>query len=208
MNNLFLSGSKRTGKSSLIRRCLAPYKDVLGGFSSQRLLDVDRNILGYRITDAQDFEVERLYDPELDGIFLLFDRNIKTVDHSLFKDIATKKLIPSEHTSVMLLDEIGGIEMLDPAFRSRLYELLVSDMPCIGVVKEYKDSANNAAGISEADALKKENHLLRKLIDNDTDSCLISTPESIPLFSPEAAAVSAQTERLIGDFLARVIHTS
>ena len=215
MYNIFLTGAKRTGKSSLIRKCLVPYRDALGGFSSQRLLDVSGKIIGYRITDAADFEVEKLYEPSLPGIFMLrgiVDRACytmeNTIDLSVFRDHVTKMLIPEDQTLIMLLDEIGGVEMLDPEFRSRLYELLESDMPCIGVLKENKDSANNAAFSSEAASLRSENLMLQEFLDNDPSSCLICLTDCGPLFSQDATEVSAEAERMIRDFLSQIVRTN
>ena len=206
MNNLFISGNIRIGKSSLIRKCLSPYKDTLGGFSSQRLLDISGNIVGYRITDAQDFEVERLYEPSLSGIFMIRGNGGNNVDLSAFRDFAIK-LIPSEQTSIMLLDEIGGVELLDTGFRDRLYKLLRSDTPCIGVLKDaaYSKASPDA---SDASSIKKENFLLRSFLDNDPGSCIISLPDVGPLFGQNAADTYYTTEKHILDFLTKAAHTS
>ena len=50
--HLFLEGPIQTGKSTLLRRLLAPYKDQIGGFASQRMLNDDGRTIGYRIGPA------------------------------------------------------------------------------------------------------------------------------------------------------------
>lgn len=70
---------------------------------------------------------------------------------------------------LMLLDEIGGVELQVESFKNKLYEVLASPVPCIGVLK----------GIPNAESFKNkkvlaENMLLREFLTGDENSEIIS----------------------------------
>ena len=70
---------------------------------------------------------------------------------------------------LMLLDEIGGVELQVESFKNKLYEVLASPVPCIGVLK----------GIPNAESFKNkkvlaENMLLREFLTGDKNSEIIS----------------------------------
>ena len=69
--HLFLEGPIQTGKSTLLRRLLAPYKDQIGGFASQRMLNDDGRTIGYRIGPAEStpLTIPFIEGCELPGIF-------------------------------------------------------------------------------------------------------------------------------------------
>ena len=50
-------------------------------------------------------------------------------------DTAIRYLRMSKGKKLILLDEIGGVEMLIPEFREELYEVLNGEIPCLGVLK-------------------------------------------------------------------------
>ncbi|MBE6041167.1 MAG: hypothetical protein E7220_01445 [Clostridiales bacterium] len=195
MNNLFLSGNIRIGKSSLIRKCLIPYKNVLGGFSSQRLLDKSGKVVGYRLADADDFDVDRLSDPALSNVFISFEDGVRTTDLSVFEDNACRMLTPRPGTRIMLLDEIGGLELRSEIFRSSIYELLRSDTPCIGVIK-------SKVRQPEEQLCNKD---LRNYLANDPGSTIIELDNNDPLYEKGSEEILVHLEETISDFLGSVI---
>ena len=190
MNNLFLSGNIQIGKSTFLRDKLTPYRDALGGFSSQRLLGEDGQIMGYRLTDASDFEIERLYDPSLSDIFITHSSDNEMIrDISVF-ETAAGLLIPSAGTAVMLLDEIGGIELCSDLFRLRLFELLSSETPCIGVIKSCGGSMD-----------RENNMLLRDHIMSDSNSAIIELYDSDRLYGRDAGKITDSLEKAVRSFI-------
>lgn len=132
--HLFLEGPVQTGKSTLIRECIQPYLHKAGGFSCQRLWR-EGIPCGYRITSPRELQLDAPYSPELSGIFLYHFGNESRKDPSVFETLGISMLEQTEGCSLILLDEIGGSELLIPSFRTRLYEILAGSIPCIGVLK-------------------------------------------------------------------------
>ncbi|NLF46726.1 MAG: hypothetical protein GX578_00235 [Clostridiales bacterium] len=133
--HLFLEGQIRTGKSTLLRDCLRPYRDNIGGFCSQRLIDENGEAFAYRITDAGILDVEASYSPYLEHIFAIRSDKGAQKDMEVFEKCGVKLLKEARKKNLILLDEIGGSELLVPAFRDELYNVLGGDIPCIGVIK-------------------------------------------------------------------------
>lgn len=132
--HLFLEGPVQTGKSTLLRECLAPYPKQLGGFSSQRLWQ-ESLPCGYRLTPACEFHLDADYHPDLKGVFMYHFGEVSQKDPSVFQSYGVQLLKDAENSQLILLDEIGGSELLVPAFRNRLYQILSGPTPCIGVLK-------------------------------------------------------------------------
>ncbi len=136
MKHLFLEGAVQEGKSTLIRRLIQPFLDQTGGFSSQRLLDSSGETVGFRIVPAAEaLELTREYQADLTGIFLSFQNGKAVKAPKLFLETALQYLNHSDGKKLILLDEIGGMELGIPEFREALYRVLSSSIPCIGVLK-------------------------------------------------------------------------
>lgn len=151
MNNVFIEGPVQTGKSTLLRKLLkekcGPELEGISGFTSQRVTDDDGNLLGFRLAPANadlsialdSFDVGDI--SEIDHVFKYFTPDGPHVDMDVFENAGIEYMdealakAKAGLTNVILLDEIGGHELASEAFRSKLYELLDSDYPCVGVIK-------------------------------------------------------------------------
>lgn len=134
--HFFLEGPIQEGKSTLIRKIIKDYLPRVGGFSSQRILNDSGETVGFRLaTAAEAMALTEKYSPGLSNVFLYFGGEKIKMAPEIFTDIAIKYLRESEGKELILLDEIGGIELLAPDFRQALYETLKSDIPCLGVFK-------------------------------------------------------------------------
>ncbi len=142
LKNLFLFGSIGAGKSTVIRQCLLPYLPEVGGFYVQRILckselaafslkPVDYKA-DYRLTQDVDSLVG------LDNLFLYADDrgNWQRNDH-VFQTAGAECLRNSRRDpkKLILLDELGGIELHNQVFMAEVYETLNSSTPVLGVVK-------------------------------------------------------------------------
>lgn len=132
--HLFLEGPVQTGKSTLIRQCISPYMDQIGGFSSQRLWQNGRP-RGYRLAPAGERALDAPLDLNVSGIFTCHSSQGSRKNPLVFEILGVELLEKAKGTSLILLDEIGGAELLVPAFRQKLYEILAGPVPCIGVIK-------------------------------------------------------------------------
>ena len=75
------------------------------------------------------------------GIFKYFDRMGSVhKDQEVFDVLGTFLLTSSKGRPLVLLDEIGGSELLSVPFRTALYDLLTSGVPCLGVIKLEKNA--------------------------------------------------------------------
>lgn len=120
----------------MIRKMIEGHLTQLGGFSCQRLLDDFGKTVGFRITPvAEAMDLTAKYSPELSDIFLYFDGEKTIMAPEVFTDTAIKYLRESEGKKLILLDEIGGVELMSPEFRETLCQVLEGDIPCIGVLK-------------------------------------------------------------------------
>ena len=145
MNNLFIEGPIQTGKSTLIRKVLreafGPSLEGVAGFTSQRLTDADGQLLGFRLAPA-DAALTVICEPAAaDNVFKQFTPTGTRVDMSVFETAGIRYMdealeaAKAGQAQIILLDEIGGHELASDAFRLKLYQLLDSEFPCVGVVK-------------------------------------------------------------------------
>lgn len=141
--HLFLEADSGTGKSTLIRKLIAPYIDKVGGFTSQRLLNASGETIAFRIVSAGDLRLAVLYEDTPESIFRIVTEDVKGLNKpEIFKSEGLKFLTNNDDKKLILLDEIGGIELRNEAFRQKLNDVLAGDIPCIGVIKQNKHAAN------------------------------------------------------------------
>jgi nucleoside-triphosphatase len=134
--HLFLEGSVQEGKSTLIRSLIKDYLPDIGGFSCQRLLDDTGRTLGFRAVPAfEALELTAEYISVMPGLFLHFEDGKATASTEIFTDMVIGFLEHSKEKKLILLDEVGGIELMIPEFRRTLYEILDGTVPCLGVIK-------------------------------------------------------------------------
>ena len=169
MNNLFIEGPIQRGKSTLIREVLKKFYGPgldgstgiacgrgVGGFTVQRMRfptqGADKRF-GFRLMEASApiwaHTCVVATDEALlksDGVFKVvgpsggrtnlevFERKAVALMEQAARDAEESRI------GIILLDEIGGHELSCPGFCKKLYELLDSDIPCIGVIK-HPDSA-------------------------------------------------------------------
>lgn len=142
--HLFLQGERTVGKSYLLKESLRPYASHLAGFYVQRLYEGD-TLAGFRVQDVREgfLPLDREMSPSLDHVFLLHGRKYPDVLEEMITKAENDSLKPGCH--IVLLDEIGGMELCCPAFMEPLYRILRGRTPCIGVFKSAANLAHMAA---------------------------------------------------------------
>ena len=172
-NLLFLEGPIQTGKSTLIRKCLGAHIADCGGFTSQRLIDANGQTKGFRLVSA----AEPLTAPAEDfmlnaghvshaGIFKWFAADGRVItDQSVFDTTGVSLLRSSARRPFVLLDEIGGSELLCGDFRKTLDAILSSSKPCLGILKLSENAQRLHSQYSSGDlSIAEYNALLRHTI--------------------------------------------
>ena len=119
---LFLTGPMGCGKSTAIAAAIGEKLPEFGGFLTKRI----RNDAGKAIA----FYLERP-DGKQREVFLDCETDLPKIDLEVFEKTAPKLL----KGNCVVLDEIGGLELLCPAFMTALDTLLKRDIPVIGVLK-------------------------------------------------------------------------
>ena len=113
---LFLTGPIGCGKSTVILEALGDKLPKCGGFLTKRYREP---YLHFTLESPDGSQKET---------FLEFSTGKPSVDLSVFSHAPLQG-------SVLILDEIGGMELLNPDFTSALEDLLSTDTPILGVIK-------------------------------------------------------------------------
>ena len=116
---LFLTGPIGCGKSTAIAQGLGDKITQCGGFLTRR----------YREPQLH-FTLESP-DGQYSETFLDFPGGKPTLHWNVFSQLGVDLL----RGDILVLDEIGGIELLNPKFTGALTAALKSDVPILGVVK-------------------------------------------------------------------------
>ena len=127
---LFLTGPSGCGKSTLLRKALRDKLTPAGGFITERAIEENGRYLYFYLQRAN-----------LTGsreIFLDLRQKPPVRHNEVFTQTAAHLL--HQPAPFFLLDEIGGMELLLPEFRTALDAFLASDVPCIGVLKGMQNS--------------------------------------------------------------------
>ena len=167
---LFLTGPSGAGKTTIIRQALGPSLAYAGGFVTERCLDCQGKLLGYDLLPAaaalsgQAFQRWR---------FLDYSGPTAAKDNEVFRSQGVRLLQEAEYYPFVLLDEIGGFEMLIPQFRNALAELLNSDLPIIGVLKGPENAASIKARFGLGDKFTLLTDNLRSVLSRDGDTVLL-----------------------------------
>ncbi len=181
-SNLFFEGPARIGKSTVLRRALLPYLSDLGGFVVQRLIDPTGSAVAYRLVSLDDIRrlgvkgeslflaVDAPYTPahldKQNGIFLW--TSPRRFDGTVFETVGMDCLQATAN-KIILMDEIGGVDLLSPVFHECLNGVLKGSTPCIGIMKEL-DKARDAQSFNrELRALLTVNTLSSKNLSTVSD---------------------------------------
>lgn len=138
---LFLQGDRGIGKSTLLREALLPHQGEVAGFAVQRLREEGR-VAGFRAVSIEGElpPLEAAYSPGQSGVFLLGSTRDPAGLEAVMARAEAHSCIPG--CKLILLDEIGGIELTAAPFMAALDRLLAGPVPCVGVLKSRANLAH------------------------------------------------------------------
>ncbi|MBF8982916.1 hypothetical protein IZY60_05155 [Lutibacter sp. B2] len=171
--HLLLQGNIQIGKSTLIKNAISPYIQNVGGFFVQRIF-VGQRHMGFSINPLKEiYDVNRVVEDieKIEHMFLSKTSEGKLkIDKEVFKDnvfYALKK--GTKGKKLIVLDEIGGVELNWPDFMKVLFDVVDGDIPILGVLKAPKSMNNMNTRIENSAEKVKEMHPSYKRIEEHSD---------------------------------------
>ena len=162
---LFLTGPSGYGKSDMIRRELGELVHRAGGFRTLRDRDEHGTVRGFELLSADG------YGPR--DRFLDLTGEAPRIDLEVFNRVGVTYLRRAGERRFALLDEIGGVELLNEGFMDELARYLSGSQPCIGVMK----GPGPAGKLVEMMGLTVRYELARRALyehlRSDPNTCLI-----------------------------------
>ena len=179
MKNLFLTGSVGCGKSTSIATALGEALPKAGGFLTVRQVDGTGRAVAYWIKrpDGSDGQV-------------IIDYSAKpyTMHLEVFEDLGIRLLEEAKQYNYVILDEIGGFEVLSDSFVEALMDLLQSDIPCIGVMKGAGPASKMIQKLGLGDAYVQKADALRCWMNKDENTLLYECGQ----FDPEGLRLARE----------------
>jgi nucleoside-triphosphatase len=138
-NNYFISGPPKSGKTTLLRKLVQKMREKglrIGGFLSPDEKSHGRRT-GFFVEDIATGRVEMLAAEDIDGPKVSkYHVNIKT-----FESLAVPALEGASKYDVIIIDEIGRMEMKSMKFGDLLTQVLESDVPVVAALnRDYIES--------------------------------------------------------------------
>ena len=153
---LFLTGPIGCGKSTAITKALGEGIAQCGGFLTRR----------YR--EPRLHFVLESPDRAVCETFLDFPNGEPKVNMDVFSRIGVQQL----KGGTLVLDEVGGIELLCPEFAAGLEQVLQTDIPVIGVLKGAGPAGALIDRLGLSEAYVRAADRLRNRLRNDDDTIL------------------------------------
>lgn len=161
--NLFLTGSVGCGKSTSIATALGEALSEAGGFLTVRQKDETGRAVAYW-----------LQKPDGSGKQCIIDYSAKpyTMHMEVFEEFGVQLLKEAQNAGYVILDEIGGFEVLSDPFTDALQQLLESDVPVIGVMKGAAPASKMIQKLGLGDAYVQKAEQLRQWMRQDENTLL------------------------------------
>lgn len=161
MNNIFITGDIRIGKSTVIKKILDLLKDNLkiGGYRCCRNIIIEKHITTYEffLVSLRDFSSYKIIENKVinnSNNVEIFSQNFNLYSEKLNDDLKNCQLI--------ILDEIGCAESNSYKFIDSLNKVLDSNKTVLGVLKKKDCSLIN-------DIKKRDDLLLFEVDENNRD---------------------------------------
>lgn len=140
MNNIFLTGNIRIGKSTLLKKILREIQEPIGGFIEEKIVEEDKTL----------HNMISLYNGNSNNIIAACYNEGRKPDifNEVFEKNAVEILKKSyEERNIIVMDELGFLESKCEAFKCAVKEILDSSKIVIGVLKkcdcEFVNSISN-----------------------------------------------------------------
>ncbi len=129
---LLLTGRPGVGKTTVIREVVARLGKAAGGFYSEEVREQGQRI-GFRLV-ALDGPVGTLAAVNISGPYRVSKYGVHLHDLEQVGVEAIRRALAQPHVAVVVIDEIGKMELFSPAFRMAVQEALSGPKPLLATV--------------------------------------------------------------------------
>ena len=183
MKNLFLTGPIGCGKSTSIAAALGTQLEKAGGFLTVRQKDDTGRAIAYWLQRPDGSDGQIIID---------YSAKPYTMHMEVFEEFAIQLLEEGTQHDFILLDEIGGFEVLSDTFVNTLMKILESDIPCIGVMKGVSPASKMIQKLGLGEAYIRRAEQLRRWLRQDKNTLLYECGQ----FDPEGLRLAQQWRKL------------
>jgi len=138
--NLLIEGMPETGKSTLIGRCIGMYglRPFCTGYQTARVFGTDRKLRGFtHLPACAELKTELISDDREIPLFIELSQEAEApaFHKEIFLKDLRQTLASAENFGCVLIDEMGGNELLLPEVTSAYLQVLKGHLPVLGVLK-------------------------------------------------------------------------
>jgi len=162
MKNIFLTGDKGIGKSTLLFKIVNKIDCSIGGFYEKKIV--------YR--DEIKFDMVSLYDGRCNNIIGKINKHkLPEIYKDIFETVGVEILTNSlNYRDCIVMDEIGFFEIQAENFKNKVFEILDSSKLVIGVLKkcnnEFLNTIKNRKDVVIFDVtLSNRDYIFDEIID-------------------------------------------
>ncbi|MBI4056520.1 MAG: AAA family ATPase [Elusimicrobia bacterium] len=131
VKNLILTGNPGVGKTTLIREVVLSLKDRVGGFFTQELKEEGKRI-GFLLRTFQGTEGILAQK----GLVSSVKFNKYGIDLKVLEGIGLQALKDAlQNRKIVVIDEIGSMEVLSEPFRQMVLECFMSPQPVLATIR-------------------------------------------------------------------------
>ena len=182
MKNLFLTGPVGCGKSTSIAMALGERLQGAGGFLTLRQKDETGRAVAYWLQKPDGTEKHCIID---------YSAKPYTMHMEVFDGTGVQLLREAQRYDYVILDEIGGFEVLSEDFMGALMPLLQSGIPCIGVMKGEGPASKMIQKLGLGEAYVRRAEGLRRWMRGDENTILYECGR----FDPEGLQLAREWVR-------------
>ncbi len=171
MNNIFITGASGSGKSTLVQQIIEEKDLKIEGIRTPDIRENNRRV-GFKLVDVARGKEGILAHVDQDEGPKLSKYRVDMKDLEDFTDRCLKNISPE--TDLVVIDEIGTMELFSDKFEYAVIELLESDIPVLAVLhRNYVSKFNKYGTVVHLDGdfeqtkIDIENSLTKILSQND-----------------------------------------
>jgi len=131
MNNIFITGASGSGKSTLVQMIIEEMDLKIEGIRTPEISENKRRV-GFKLVNVATNEEGILAHVEQDEGPELSKYKVNMKDLEKFTEKCLKDI--SSETDLVVIDEIGTMELFSDKFEYAVIELLESDIPVLAVL--------------------------------------------------------------------------